>query len=64
MQIHWKIEGWGVDVAYIKRGSVERLAWSAEEDETGSIHKVPRNPEFGYKASIKKPETWVSLEEA
>jgi primase-polymerase (primpol)-like protein len=40
------------------------VAWSAEQDETGNMHKVPRNPTFGYNASIKKPETWGTLDEA
>jgi hypothetical protein len=32
MEIHWKIEGWEVDIAHIRRGwSGEK--WTAEEEE-------------------------------
>jgi primase-polymerase (primpol)-like protein len=40
------------------------VAWSASSDETGNIHKVPRNPNTGYNASINKPETWGTLDQA
>jgi primase-polymerase (primpol)-like protein len=40
------------------------VAWSAESDETGNIHKVPRNPTYGYNASLKKPESWGTLDAA
>ncbi len=40
------------------------VAWSKETDEIGNTHKVPRNPVSGYNASLKKPESWGTLEQA
>jgi hypothetical protein len=43
----------------LKRG----VAWRTETDDKGGTHKVPRNPLYGYKASMKKPESWGTLNE-
>src|SRR5690349_14578234 len=40
------------------------VAWSKETDETGKTHKVPKHPLYGYNASLKKPESWGTLEQA
>ncbi len=40
------------------------VAWSKEIDNTGNIHKVPKHPITGYNASMKRAETWGTLEQA